>query len=663
MTFKKYQTANNAKAQLDVGISASITSLIVKSWFGALYPTHNGTTDKNYLWTVVKFDTDWKTILKEEIVEVTARVGDTFSIIRSAGTCPGSDASTTQGTTAYSFDAGDYFFLNNTAELIKDIQDETTRLETDKADDADVVHKTGDETIDNIKTFTSSPIIPTPTTDMQASTKKYVDDSIDAMSWTTVLEQKDYLAGEAISKNNSLFVENMVSFASATWSQNIGDVAWNTRVAIRAIWSWVAWNTLKLALAKIVSPSVNLNLRIETDNAWFPSWTLVNANATAGIAPWSLTTSFADTTMTLAWSITIPAWTVVWIVLYVWTYWSETVNATNYYKVWFNSNHTSIYTWSLWNWTQWIIESNWSDVTDTDNLTLSSSWSQTNARWYRIQATKKLKIKAVNKDSMCTATKAYIKTISWNTILATATFSWNTATFETPYLVEALASVRVECWKDGASYDEIEWTTATYPQNRTNINYIAWSDNWWSAIFTNRCYNIDSIVTFEYSSANYDNKFYYLISWLVKNWLLSKTDSDYSYKLPNNVVRLSKDNYSTGDLASYFFEWIVDWFSWLTVWKFYFVWGTPWAIATTPWTNNFLVWLAVSTTQLLIKNYSRKAKWTSWGAWTVTIWFYPTIVIYSDTANTSCFLDEAAISNKTETWFDISGAFDRVAIW
>lgn len=41
--------------------------------------------------------------------------------------------------------------------------------------DAEVVHKTGDETIAGVKTFTSSPIVPTPTTDMQVATKLYVD--------------------------------------------------------------------------------------------------------------------------------------------------------------------------------------------------------------------------------------------------------------------------------------------------------------------------------------------------------------------------------------------------------------------------------------------------------------------------------------------------------
>lgn len=39
----------------------------------------------------------------------------------------------------------------------------------------DTVKLTGDQTIAGVKTFSSSPIVPTPTADMQVSTKKYVD--------------------------------------------------------------------------------------------------------------------------------------------------------------------------------------------------------------------------------------------------------------------------------------------------------------------------------------------------------------------------------------------------------------------------------------------------------------------------------------------------------
>jgi len=43
-----------------------------------------------------------------------------------------------------------------------------------------IVNRTRAETIKNIWTFETSPILPTPTTDYQAATKKYVDDVADA---------------------------------------------------------------------------------------------------------------------------------------------------------------------------------------------------------------------------------------------------------------------------------------------------------------------------------------------------------------------------------------------------------------------------------------------------------------------------------------------------
>ena len=44
-------------------------------------------------------------------------------------------------------------------------------------DPSNLVHKTGDEIIADVKTFTSSPIVPTPTTNMQVANKQYVDDN------------------------------------------------------------------------------------------------------------------------------------------------------------------------------------------------------------------------------------------------------------------------------------------------------------------------------------------------------------------------------------------------------------------------------------------------------------------------------------------------------
>jgi hypothetical protein len=53
------------------------------------------------------------------------------------------------------------------------IQD--TGVVASKADDASVVHISGDESVDGVKTFTASPIVPTPTSSTQAANKTYVD--------------------------------------------------------------------------------------------------------------------------------------------------------------------------------------------------------------------------------------------------------------------------------------------------------------------------------------------------------------------------------------------------------------------------------------------------------------------------------------------------------
>jgi hypothetical protein len=70
----------------------------------------------------------------------------------------------------------------------------TTSLAS-KANDADVVHDTGNETVAGIKTFSSSPIVPTPTTDFQASTKKYVDDAIIGGGGYTDEQAQDAVGG------------------------------------------------------------------------------------------------------------------------------------------------------------------------------------------------------------------------------------------------------------------------------------------------------------------------------------------------------------------------------------------------------------------------------------------------------------------------------------
>lgn len=65
--------------------------------------------------------------------------------------------------------------VDNTSDLDKPISTATQSALDLKADDDVVVKLIGDETVEGIKTFTSSPIVPTPTEEFQVATKEYVD--------------------------------------------------------------------------------------------------------------------------------------------------------------------------------------------------------------------------------------------------------------------------------------------------------------------------------------------------------------------------------------------------------------------------------------------------------------------------------------------------------
>lgn len=67
-----------------------------------------------------------------------------------------------------------------------DINTNFANLNTDKAEDSAVVHDTGNETITGVKTFSSSPIVPTPTTATQAVNKEYADYTPDFYKYSIV---------------------------------------------------------------------------------------------------------------------------------------------------------------------------------------------------------------------------------------------------------------------------------------------------------------------------------------------------------------------------------------------------------------------------------------------------------------------------------------------
>lgn len=80
--------------------------------------------------------------------------------------------------------------------------------DVDLADVNNAVLLTGNQTIAGIKTFSSSPIVPAPTTDLQAATKKYVDDNI-----TSPLD--DLTIGQEITIDSWSFVTTTITINTA----------------------------------------------------------------------------------------------------------------------------------------------------------------------------------------------------------------------------------------------------------------------------------------------------------------------------------------------------------------------------------------------------------------------------------------------------------------
>ncbi len=75
-------------------------------------------------------------------------------------------------------DKGTWGDILNTFLLVEHENDGTLRaagLIASKANDSVVVHKTGDESINGVKTFTTSPSVPVPTNDSDVANKEYVD--------------------------------------------------------------------------------------------------------------------------------------------------------------------------------------------------------------------------------------------------------------------------------------------------------------------------------------------------------------------------------------------------------------------------------------------------------------------------------------------------------
>ena len=631
MVYNKYTATNNAQSLLLAWISNGSLTMQVTAWEWALFPS-----TYPFLLVLEQYNTDAvPKVVKREIVKVTNRSTDTLTIVRSAWSCVQDDTANPRllWTTAYSFDAWDSVSLYVTAEDSKDVKDEVSRLETAKLNVADFQNGTpvywasswGTDDYEitlvpaiswyalwqcfrfQADVWNTGPATLNVNSKWPITIKKLHDQDLEtgdieagqivevAYDWTYFqMDSQVAIIQEAetskLTENidpvwedwdawDCLFNETAPTFAESTSKQNIWDIASNTRIAFPVFWSGVAWTTLKLWLCKTSSPSDNLKLRIETDNAGEPSGTLFDANAISSIEAASLTTSLADTTMTLAGSITIPKWQRCRVVLYVWDYWSETVNWTNYYNVWYINKITTARGIQNWDGATW--GSHFLVVDIPTWYTYWTSHSITQSEWWKIQTNVACTLKQVVIKTGDGSTRCRLRD-SAGTVLDTQSVTSYIATFNYPLAANTV--YRVEADNSGGAYTALYSHDGTQPIVSTNITWITRSQDGVDLVDA----DVHHIVSITTEGRNpYIN---YVSSWLFSAWVLSKTNAVHSYQIPNALLRIAKASYVAWTIPKVTMPGsITSAIPWLTANTDIFLSDTPWAVSTTPGTNKYLV--------------------------------------------------------------------------
>lgn len=239
----------------------------------------------------------------------------------------------------------------------------------------------------------------------------------DDISWAN---DRVLVAWEGLTLNDAIYKEEVLPYSATTTLapraavQKMWDSSANTRIELwKIIWNWWSTNTIKAMVRKVLAPTDNCILRIETDD-WTgkPSWTLAHANATALIAWTWLTTWFVETTYTAAWNYVLTDLTVYHLIAQR----SWAVDAWNHYEFAHLTKNVRAFITNTYNGTVW-----WTPITTKQAYFAISNCYQ----WVFV------KTNATNKDQIWFEWFAKAAAAIWQTVKVASTgiiksFSWLT---------------------------------------------------------------------------------------------------------------------------------------------------------------------------------------------------------------------------------------------
>lgn len=385
---------------------------------------------------------------------------------------------------------------------------------------------------------------------------------------------------EDIVKWNSLYIEKSISYWEAIGQQNISDTINNTKIAIKEIWNWTVWNKVKLSLQPTTSSVWDLNIRLETDDNWTPSWNLIDENAFWSVSYSDFwTTNKQDYEITLNWNVSY-SW-IIRIVLY------STIDASNYWKLWYKKESSKIRKWKIYNWSTW----NDLSVQDTKSTGVSNwDFAVSAAPWWLYFTAKKNCILYSFKIHRYNSSWAFSwKLYDWNwMLLATWTASWENYIFN--YQLISWNTYRVSAEPTSSTFVTYNTSSSSMPIDLEYISITSAQNPRWN---NNVITMIENFV-FLWSATPYSksNIFWKDLFCLSNAWNINT--------LPY-MPMIAKKNWNVGNIISCDYLWISQNNDWLTIWTKYYASDTDWEISTTPWTNSFEIWTAIDTDKIYLK--------------------------------------------------------------
>lgn len=366
MPYKKYNSSNNAFAQLNLPLADTDTTCVLK-WKYWRFPTSN---------FIIKIThTAAGIVTARENIYVTTRTGATCTgLVRAYEPVPIDDNATTNIQQALNFSADDIVEVVVSSEFMKDMQEEIDAklaksgwLRTGFWANKHIVlnRTTGLEESKNVTDSTW--VISTDKIRIQKVSWDFEDATMSQLQWAIAWLTSEYILWWSIASNESVYLSNLTKYRNATTPlAAIGQTV--AKTTFRMFSSWNSEQRFIFYFTKTWTPQ-DLTFRIETDDwSWNASWTLVNANAV-------LVTAMASITSDEIYEIVLPASFNLWA---AWTpihfvFWqgSQYVNASNYLSIWINDEVCVVHD---------RVTNTWSNLSMSRAIT-GGAGTTTNATW------------------------------------------------------------------------------------------------------------------------------------------------------------------------------------------------------------------------------------------------------------------------------------------